>query len=193
MTFAEDFRGGRPVPAALAAFGPSRALQPSPLGLRIELSATQARQGPAGLQPRFKLAGNFAVTVRYELLRADTPALGLGSGIKLWRQVDTPRQDALTLAHLRTPRGEERIHAIHGRKDAPQKRHSIRACSRRGALKLERKGEEAIFWQASGGGAFQEVFRTTLPRGEVKALRISAHTHGSAAAVALCLHEAPFP
>jgi len=190
--FEYSFRGSAPIPPPLAGFGPEadKVLRPTPQGLRIELPAGRTNKGGVGITPRFRLSGDFEIIVKYELLYADKPSAGLGSGIKLWLQFDSPREDAATLAHLLTAQGQERILAIHGQKAVKQKMKGEEARSKKGTLKIERKGSEVVMYDGTeAAGELREIRRFKMPTGDLDSVRISANTHGDAGKVGICITD----
>ncbi len=73
--FYQDFRGGGSVHHALTLFGPyrDRAMQQEPRGLRITLPARRRDTAPVGFTPKFRISGDFEITVGYEILSAKPP------------------------------------------------------------------------------------------------------------------------
>ena len=193
--FYQDFRRG-PIHPALGQFGPdaARVIQPAPDGLRIVLLAKRPEPGGVGVTPQFRISGDFEITVGYQLLAAETPPSGLGTGIKLWGQIESGDQQAMTLAHLVRPSGEPQILALMARVGEDEQRvldeRSREAVERRGQLRISRVGSELLFAVAEGlSDEFVEFHRAPVGSGDVKTLRISANTHDVPAAVSICLTD----
>ncbi len=193
--FYQDFRRGAIHPA-LGQFGPdaARVIQQAPDGLRIALRAKRPELGAVGVTPQFQISGDFEITVGYQLLAAETPDSGLGTGVKIWGQIESVDQQAMTLAHLVRPRGDPQILALMARIDEDDQRvvdqRSHEAVERRGQLRISRVGSELLFSVAEGlSDEFVEIHRTTVDTGDVKTLRISANTHDVPVAVSVCLTD----
>ncbi len=193
--FYQDFRRGAIHPA-LGQFGPdaARVFQQAPDGLRIALRAKRPEPGAVGVTPQFQISGDFEITVGYQLLAAETPDSGLGTGVKLWGRIESDDQQAMTLAHLVRPNGDPRILALMARVDKDDQRvldeRFHEATERRGQLRISRVGSELLFSVAEGlSDEFVEFHRAPVGSGDVKTLRISANTHDVPVAVSICLTD----
>jgi len=190
--FEYSFRGGAPVPPALARFGPEaeKVMTPTPQGLRIDLPAKSSSKGAVGITPRFRLAGDFVVAVQYELLYADPPTAGMGSGVKVWLQLDSPSQDAATIAHVVTPKSKERIVAIQGGKGLQQKMKGSAARSKKGTLKIERKADEVVCYEGDPGASEpREIYRGKMPTSDVQSVRVSANAGAGVGKLGICITD----
>ncbi|MCI0684702.1 MAG: sigma-70 family RNA polymerase sigma factor [Gemmataceae bacterium] len=85
VDFYYDFRGSRPVPAALALFPPDTkaSITPEEGGLRITAATKGGQTFGWGVSTRFGLAGDFEFTVTYELITLQPPTRGGGAGVAL--------------------------------------------------------------------------------------------------------------
>ena len=193
--FTQDFRSGALHPA-VGQFGP-QATQVSRLGakgLEITLPASRTDKGAVGVTPKFRISGDFEITVAYELLAADKPPKGLGSGVKLWGEIESADKQAMTLAHLVAPDGKSQLLTLMARIGDDDKRvleeGTRPATARGGQLQLRRTGSELSFLVAEGhSGGFEELHRARVGTGDVTVLRISANTHDAASAVSVRLVE----
>ena len=189
-----DFRNSAPVPPVIAVFGPDaeRLIRPNNKGLMINLPAGRADRGAVGITPKFHLSGDFEVLLNYELFHADQPQKGLGSGIKMWVQIDGPANDAVTLAHLVQPDKRSQIVAIRGQKGEKQKFAGRPAIGKQGVLKVKRVGNEMIYLAGAKPEECQELYRCPISQGDVRNLRISANTHGEDSKVGLYISKISF-
>jgi len=198
-----SFRRMSPVPNALELFGPNadRAVRLTEQGLRIDIPTGSGRNGAVGISPRFCLSGDFEIVVKYELLYADRPQNGLGSGVKVWLELDSLSKDTATLAHVTSASVGDRIVTMHGPKaegDNTKRAKSSRkqtgkerpTTARKGTLKIERKGSQLAFSVSEAeSGEFVEVDKCKLSGADVKSVRISANTGGADTKLGICISD----
>ena len=183
--FYQDFRGGEFHPA-LNRFGPeaASAMRSESRGLRITLASGRQDKAAVGVTPRFRIAGDFEITVGYQLLAVEKPKTGIGAGIKVWGKIQADEFQAMTLMHALDPDGSGAWLAMFATGDDPKKRKfqmkSQPTRAQSGRLRLVRTGSELSFQVAEDGREqFQEIQRVTVATGEVVSLRIGANTSGS--------------
>ncbi len=180
--FYQDFRGGASIHPILSQFGPdsARAIRQEAEGLRITLPAGRKDRSAVGVAPRFRISGDFEITVGYEILAADTPSGGLGAGVKVWGKIASEEFQAMTLAHLIRPKEGSGFVAIFAHESDGKrvfKTESLATDAKRGRLRLARTGSELSFLVAEGEGeTFDELQRVTVGTSDVVALRIPAST-----------------
>jgi hypothetical protein len=99
-----DFRG-KPIDETLfEKIGARDQIRIEPEGLRITLPGGSAVP-ETGLQSKFRVKGDFEITLSYELLNAGTPKQSNGhAGVSL--NLKTDAQTAVTLGRFKGPRGE---------------------------------------------------------------------------------------
>ncbi len=210
--FYQDFRRGSAVHHALTPFGPNRetAMQADAKGLRITLPAKRRDTAPVGLSPKFRILGDFEITVAYEIVSADEPPSGQGAGLKIWGRIRSDDDQTMTLAHLIRTKPQSTGY----QKDGSAVKHEVRnefvatvsrqgsdpkgdrdfenkslpAETRAGRLRLMRTGSELIFLAAEGeNGDFQELLRASVSTDAMTALRLSANTSDAASGLSLRL------
>ena len=75
-----------------------------PAGVHITISGEDAT-ARGGLATNFAVQGDFEITVSYEIVRADKPAKGYGSGVSVYAALDPKKNDAVALARRIMPHG----------------------------------------------------------------------------------------
>ena len=195
--FHQDFRSDAELHLALSLFGPNafEAVQKDAEGLRITLPSGRAEVGAVGVQPKFRLSGDFEITLLYAMGEVETPGSGIGSGVKIWGKIASTPPQMMTLAHLVSPANEARwvsIFASEGLDKKTQLRHHrLRPDLKTGRLRLIRTGNVLSFQTAAGEeeGSFHALYRTKVSPGDVQVVRIQANTHGAPSGVSLRLLE----
>lgn len=189
--FYQDFRGDSAMDPALGPFGPNsaEAMHSEAEGLRVSLSAGRGNGLPVGFVPRFKIAGDFEITVGYEILSSDEPYSGMGAGVKVWGKTSSKEFRAMTLAHVIRPQegcGFVAIFARDGDEGRVFETKSLTTDAKTGRLRLARTGSELSFLVAEGESeTFDELQRATIGPDDVVALRITANTGDVACAVTI--------
>lgn len=212
--FYQDFRGGQRVHHVLTRFGPNRdwAMRQEANGLRITLPAKRRDKSPVGLTPKFRISGDFEITVAYEILAADEPPSGQGAGVKIWGKIRSDDNQTWTLGHLirpgRQPTGSQNaasaarnrvrnefVGAFSRDGSEPEGDRDLRAKSLAteahfGRLRLTRTGSELVFLAAEKNSeTFQELQRVEVGTDAVMELRISANTSGVACGLSIRLFD----
>jgi hypothetical protein len=160
----QDFRNRRPLEPSFKLTGPDAAVVavPEDEGLRIKLSGTRDVHFPVEVQTEFSLAGDFQITGTFELLAADRPKDGYGSGVSLNIAESNARTKFAKVARLMRPKEGSVFMAETWRKDVPQswRGPSKPTETRTGQLRLARKGESLRYLVSEGPGKeFIEIHR----------------------------------
>lgn len=100
--FYQDFRGGEFDVKSLALVGQntSKFVDLNKDGLRIVQSDPNRPLYSHGSSPRFKLQGDFEITVSFEILELPKPTGGYGSGLSLRVLTEQPDGNGATIARL---------------------------------------------------------------------------------------------
>jgi len=111
----QDFKATSRLNPGLKMFGPDlkQVTHWDSKGLRIFLPKDRQTKGAVGIEAQFSLSGDFEVTLDYEILSADKPKSGMGSGVKIWGKLVSEKFQALTLAHVTTPEGKNRLWGLY--------------------------------------------------------------------------------
>ena len=181
-----DFRG-RKIDENLFAFvGPyaKRQIKEEAGGLRIVLPAEFAKPAPTGLLWKSRVAGDFEITLSYELLKANRPTKGGGVGVNLYLKTDTPKDEAVLLSRIHQVKGGNVYFCTRttvnkeGNRQADKTAIPTEALS--GMLRLTRRGREVAYSVAEGDKAdFRRLHAVDLGTEEVKYLRIAVDPGGS--------------
>ncbi len=196
-----DFRNGQLGGDELAFEGqtPHQYFRAEPEGLRLRFRPGEAPKQDVGLHWRYVVRGDFTTTVRYEILHADPPRTGLGTGLELYLGLANPTRDdiaftwlarapahgpgkpdavvwvaqqpALTFLHMTSDDAGQRQPKMH-------QAFAEAARPRRGQLRLARAGPTLIASAAEEGGQFEELLRTEIGTVDVATLRIGGVSEG---------------
>ena len=90
--FYQDFRGARFTPACFKKItqGDSEDIKPEPEGLRITVPVNEWHDPRAGIDPTFRVVGNFEITASFELLQTGDQPKGGAAGAVLQILKDSP-------------------------------------------------------------------------------------------------------
>ncbi len=178
-----DFRG-KPPPAELEPVGGDldSFFRSEPEGLRITIPADyQHPWGGVGLRSRFPLRGDFEVTVAFEILRADVPDQGFGTGVAMRIQkVGSPA--AVSICRLVRAGGKQLVwtdRAVEGPDGKPKFTGSGAPWTdNKGRLRLKREGPILYCLYAAGteGDEFTELKKVDFGPEEVAHVRVSGVT-----------------
>lgn len=191
----QDFKASSHLNPGLKMFGADldHATQWDGKGLRIALPKDRKAKGAVGIETQFSVSGDFEVTLDYEILSADEPKSGVGSGVKIWGKLVSEEFQAITLAHVITPKGLNRLMPIYATtKDKKRvfKGELHPAIGRKGRLRLKRTGPEVSFLFAKEGSeTFEQLQRETVGTDDVKPLRISAGTGDGPSGLMVRFHD----
>ncbi len=164
----QDFRGKKPLQPFLKFTGPdiSETKTPEEEGLRITLPKTGRSNQPVGVTFTENLVGDFEVTGTYEMLSADKPSKGGGSGVALnisfWSDMDIFAKVGRV---VRVKEGESFV--VEGwNRHLPGDNYvqtAVPALERTGQIRLKRAGAVVYYMVAEPIGA---AFKTIHQRGD---------------------------
>jgi hypothetical protein len=148
--FYQDFRGSHFSESRLQKVGgdPARQVCPGADGLRITLPAAARAWPQAGIMPRFRISGDFEITLSYELLTLDTPKEGYGAGVKITVRADEGQGQAAVKRIERVSEGSAYVVNRSTVKEGGGLQHHERAsptAARSGKLRLRRSGATMHF------------------------------------------------
>lgn len=182
--FHHDLRHGLMNQPLLAPTGPAAAgaLRAEPQGLRITLASKRPHLDPVGVHTRFAVRGDFEITAAYELLKADEPPKGFGSGARLFIQFDSPTKDVASLSRVVRPKEGEAFLAYHVRTGTDgkqqQQSRSGKATSATGRLRVVRTGNRLSYQVADSREEFRELYSTDVGGGDLLGVSLTATTGG---------------
>jgi hypothetical protein len=152
-----------------------------PQGLRLTLPSPRKRLPAIGVATLFKARGDFEITVAIDVLRAEKPDAGYGSGAVLYVKTDGGR-DASFARNVLT-KGDVVFVADLMRMEGGQLKHRVRSFptqARSFQLRLTRTGSTLEYSVAEGsGGAFRKLDEANLGAGDVSWIQVSADPGGS--------------
>jgi Protein of unknown function (DUF1583) C domain len=185
--FYQDFRG-KSLDAKLKSFGHDnkKVCQIEPEGLRITLPAKREKTEAVGLTPSFGIAGDFEITLSYELIKAETPNTGYGVGVNIWMMLDSPQEETAKVGHyLRVKEGNTFFADSKLGKEKSKYRMKTRPTdAMTGKLRLARTGATLRCLIAeTNNGEFEELLRVEIGAHHVRRVRFAANTGGSPAAL----------
>ena len=172
--------------------GPGVGVRTDRSGLRINLSPNRKREEGAGVATRFRISGDFEITLSYALLSSENPEKGFGAGMKVWLKVgDHPKQN-ITLAHFRRPKSDNQIVALVTTFDAENNKsldtNSFDPAGTAGRMRLVRTGSTLKLLAADGeSDEFKEVHHAEVGTEDVQAIRIQATSSGAPVSVSVRL------
>lgn len=195
--FYQDFTGSKLTGSILQTVGndPKHCILREPRGLRLVLPAKEQVASQTGFRPRFRLCGDFEVTVTYEFLKIEPPKEGQGPGLMLW--IDGgPGVGTASVAHrLRPQEGMAYTVDRATRGEGGKLEHQGRAIANKttsGQLSLRRTGEELYYLAAGPNMSLQEIYKAPFGKGDLTGLRVVADPGGSRSALEVRLTEARF-
>lgn len=183
--FYHDLRGDQ-LPPALHLFGrgAGKTTRPESRGLRVYLPASRGEKaGPIGLSPAFSLEGDFEVTATYEILKADKPTSGPGSGVNLRFVVGNPLQEGTGLARYLRPNGQDVYYVSRSTMQddgkPKNKMKTFPTTSKAGKLRMKRAGSTISYQVADGSSnEFRELMQDEFVS-EKCVVRLAVSTGGS--------------
>lgn len=117
-------------------------LRPSAEGLHIRLPPGE-KVDHVGFSPRFKISGDFQITLTYDVKRWHVPETGYGIGPALFLSTDAEQQPAVEINRLLRPGGKSVYTAYLAKPVDGERKGSVRFFDTqvtRGKLRLERIG-----------------------------------------------------
>lgn len=154
------------------------------LGMRISLAPTRKAEDGVGVATRFRISGDFEVTLSYAVLSTEQPKNGFGAGAKTWLKIGDHPQRNVTFAHFRRPKSDNQLVALvttfDEQKNKSFDQKTSDASETRGKLRLERTGTLLRFLIAEeDSNQFREIHQADVGREDVQAIRIQATSSGA--------------
>ena len=150
-------------------------------GLRINLAADRSELAGVGVDSRFRVAGDFEITLDYDILAVDKVAPIEGAGVALLLRFETSGMGRASITRLR--KGEQEVFGASritpgadGR--ARYQTENVPATSPRGSLRLVRTGATLKYLVADGTGDFREIHTAEVGTEDVTELRAQGRTGG---------------
>ncbi len=190
----QDFRGKKPLQPFLKFTGPdineTKTFEDE--GLRITLPATGRSNQPVGITFTENLVGDFEVTGTYEMLSADKPGKGGGSGVALNIGL-RPNMDIFAKVGrvVRVKEGESFV--VEGWNRLLQGNNYMQtafpAHERTGQIRLTREGSAILFRVAEPAGAeFKSIYqRNDFGTEETSVVRFVVNNQGDTAGLSVRL------
>ena len=170
-----DFRTGHFDNLSLEPLGKGAVnlLRPTPRGLQISLPVGKVSPF-VGFAPRFKLRGNFDISMKFEIEQLSTPESGSGSGVSIYVTTETEGQPAANVGRLRRVAGKDVFNTftaqvVEGRRQTSVKLFDTSAES--GTLRIQRIGAEVTYLVSEADGPFRPLLSTPFDTGDVSLLR----------------------
>ena len=161
-------------------------------GLVIKLPLPNGPRDPQiGVATKFSVAGDFEVTVGYELIQVDQPDEGYGAGLALFLDKGGTKERAI-LARRRLPDGRSILRANLIRPEGKKTKYdhkNIVVQANRGRLRFVRTGSTLRYLFADGDSEqFREVRTIEFGTAPVR-VRVCASTGRSTKPLVVCLTE----
>lgn len=186
--FYQDLRSPKfPPPAVLEIAneeGEQKSVRRDPEGVRIRINGSESGFPPYGITPRFRVCGDFEITVSFEIVTLNKPILGYGASVSIWVMVDAPTVDAVTMARSNRPWDGNVWVADKGWWDVGEKKyhhnnHSFPTQCAAGKLRLVRIGSNVHFLAAEGDTSeFQELHQVDYKIDELTQIHLGVDTGG---------------
>lgn len=190
--FTHDFRRGVAGIPALQLIGPNaqHVIKPDDQGIRLILTEKRKKRDPVGVATKFCLRGDFEITASYELLKADVPVKGYGTGARLWMKLDAASVDVISLGRVVRPKNGDVFVAYRVSKGSNGKQltqtRSSPAHSKKGKLRLARRGPTLAFLISDGENAeFVELYHLEVGTKDIEQVQLTATTGGEPVTVDL--------
>ena len=188
-SFHRDFGSGTAGPP-LAPLGPVR-LEYQTLdagGLRITLPEMRYQYGPVGVRTMFGARGDFEISFRYELLKAERPASGWGTGVFLSLEKSSSPPDSARIGRVHDAEDKQVFkwdHASPDHLEADQAAGNQLASKRpAGRMRFVRKGPMLRYLVADGNDDnFVLVKEEDYGTGDIDSFRVAATTANQPCAV----------
>lgn len=188
--FTCDFRNQRELPAGLELVNDRdrEFCRLEPEGLRITIPRTATHGlGGVGVRTTFAMPGDFDVIVTAQVLSAERPPTGSGSGITMYLPTVTGK-DAVFIGRMHTKKGKQillcsRQHIDEtGQHWAQHPRPCEESLLR---IRLKRTGKTVSYQFAPGveGGTFEEVHREEFGDDPIERIRLTAANQQTEAAM----------
>ncbi|MDR3637966.1 MAG: DUF1583 domain-containing protein [Isosphaeraceae bacterium] len=164
-----------------------------PGGVRIKLPSDHHVSAPIGFSDRNSIHGDFEITVSYAELEVEEPKTTRGTGIELYVVVNSPEQEAASLSHLRTQKGEYFYTAYRAAKGPDGKRqHKVKSAPAKGAsgkLRLTRTGSTLSYRTAGDDGEFVPIEQFAIGTSDLELVRVAMNPGGSPTAASALITD----
>lgn len=188
-----DFRTGHFDNLSLEPLGKGAVnlLRPTPRGLQLTLPI--GKTAPfVGFSPRFKLRGNFEISMAFTIEQMTTPESGSGSGVSIYVTTETPGQPAATVGRLRRVGDKNVYNTFTATVDDGERRTSVKlfeTSADSGTLRMQRIGEEVTYSVAEAGGPVRELVTVPFDAADVILLRFGLNQSDPQSSVRAYVHE----
>lgn len=151
--FDADFRRSQfePLRWTLVGRNAQRFITPTERGLRIAFLPKRMPEVPVGIAPTTRIAGDFEISLSYEIVKGSRPKLDPAPGLSLGVMFDSEAQHTYTLMRLSKPKEGEVMFAHRGRLVDGKRKLNYKeepATSSSGVLRLSRRGKK-LFYEAA--------------------------------------------
>jgi hypothetical protein len=197
-TYAWDFRNGHFDNLALVPLGPGAVnlLKPTKDGLKIVIPAG-ADIKLVGFSPRFKIHGDFEITVDFTIVSRSPPQSGFGSGPSVYLSLGTPQDPAASLGRLLRPDGQDHYGVFAARVDHGTRIPTARLFdvpldkpSKSGQMRLTRvQGDVTYFVAEDLYSDPRQLASLPLGAGDVTLLRIGLSQSDAGSSAEMILHD----
>jgi hypothetical protein len=166
-------------------------LRPTERGLQISLPVGKP-SGFVGFAPRFKVRGDFEISLTFEIEQMTTPESGYGSGVSIYVTTESEGQPAANLGRMRRVGGKDVLstftaNAVDGKRQTSVKLFDTTADS--GTLRIQRTGAEVIYLVSEEGGPVRQLISTPFDTGDVILLRFGVNQSDPQSFVRACVQE----
>jgi hypothetical protein len=196
VEYSHDFREGRFDENQMVYIDDSaRYIKREKEGLCISLPPDMPNRPPAGFVWQNRVAGDFEVTLTYEILEAETPRAGKPAELVVFAPFESEEpREWVAMARSVSPGAENEFAAYHGRThpDGEWKleRKAFAAAAPTGKLLLKRTGSTIAYLAAENGSdELQERHREPCGTGDVLWIRVSAENGGALTAYSVRIPE----
>lgn len=167
-------------------------LRPGPGGLRIRLPAGK-HVSSVGFSPRFKVRGDFEITVTYQILKWTTPESGYGVGPSIYIVTESEGPSAAELGRVQRVGGKHVYSTFAARMDDGERKTKVRlfeTVATEGSLRLERSGETLRYLVADPPNAdFRLLTEAQLDEKELVMVSIAVKQSDDATSADVLLKE----
>ncbi len=192
----QDFHGGKFDYKTLKLVGGSaeQLVKAERDGLHIRMPAGLNNPAPVGVALRFRVHGDFEITVSCAIVKADNPTRGYGLAASVWVETDTENAEAVTIERSIQPKEGERFTStrISGPPPPENRKYDVRrerTESRFGKIRMAREGSMVITSFADGTKPFRVLRTVELGPEDLTLVRVAAETGVSDHAVEIRLED----
>jgi hypothetical protein len=198
--FQHDFRSHILLPPAFQFFGPgvARFARLESCGLHVRLPAKRPEpQKGVGVTPRFAIAGDWEITLSYELFSVAKPLVGNGAGVLIYLEAgpaERPGEAALSAGHVLDVKGTSQ-YLLWYRQPAGEGEQEMKllyfpARGQRGWLRLVRQGSSLAYFVAEESEKrFRQLASFEWVPHDLRAVRFVGNSGGSPTPVDVCLQQ----